>query len=227
MLILFICLTVLVSVMKIPSFAQVQSLLLTIFFLLFLPFPEARAKHCDTLSHLNAISSLTVDGKSMLSSSLLYSFATSSVICETVVPPDSLMDLTCFTFNNLSSCILHSMALSLSNSIKDIFYPGWLSLYLVEAASSVPILHKFCLDFLDYLVNSSLIDLTLQKTYKQHAYWSCFTCELAFDLSFDKVILKTLGHWHGLLTFGIGIPSLFLMKFPFVGYSSYCFPQML
>ena len=37
----------------------------------------------------------------------------------------------------------------------------WMALYLIEGASSVPILHKFCLEFLGYLVNST--DLILQK----------------------------------------------------------------
>ena len=69
-----------------------------------------RAKYCNTISYLHAISSPTVDKESSLSSSLLSSSATSSDVCETVVPPNSLMDLTCFTFNNLSSCNLHSMA---------------------------------------------------------------------------------------------------------------------
>ena len=45
--------------------------------------------------------------------------------CEIVVPPDSLMDLT---------CNLHSMAASFSDSVKDIYLP-WVALNLVEGAS--------------------------------------------------------------------------------------------
>ena len=58
-----------------------------------------RAECCDTPSHPHTVSSPTVDGESLLSSSLSSS-ATSLDVCETVVPPDSLKDLICFTFNN-------------------------------------------------------------------------------------------------------------------------------
>lgn len=86
-----------------------------------------RAKYCDTPSHLHAISSPTVCDKSLLSSSLLSSSATRLDVCETAVPPESLKDLTCFIFNRLSSCNLHSIAALFSDSVKDIFLP-WLAL---------------------------------------------------------------------------------------------------
>ena len=104
-----------------------------------------RAECCNTLSHPRTISSPTVDGESLLSSSLSSS-AASSDVCETVVPPDSLKDLICFTFNNLSSCNLHSMAASFSESVKDIYLP-WVALYLVERTSIEPNLHNLYLVF--------------------------------------------------------------------------------
>ena len=100
-----------------------------------------RAECCDTVSCLHAISSPTVNRESLSSSSSLSSSAASSDVCETVVPPDSLKDLICFIFNNLSSCNLHSMAASFSESMKDIYLP-WVTLYLVERTSIEPNLHN-------------------------------------------------------------------------------------
>ena len=104
-----------------------------------------RAECCDTPSYPNTVFSPTVDGESLLSSSSLSSSATSSDVCETVVP-DSLKDFTCFTFNNLSSCNLHSMAAPFSESVKDIYLP-WVALYLVERTSIKPNLHNLYLVF--------------------------------------------------------------------------------
>ena len=113
-----------------------------------------RAECCDIPSHPHTISSPTVDGESLLSSSS----AASSDVYETVVPPDSLKDLICFTFHNLSSCSLRSVAAPFSESVKDIYLP-WVALYLIERASIKPNLHNLYLDFLDHLMDSSLIGL--------------------------------------------------------------------
>ena len=107
-----------------------------------------------------------------------------------MVPPDSLKGLICFTFNNLSSCNLHSMATLFSDSVKDIYLP-WVTLYLVERASIEPNLHNLYLDFLDHLMDSSLIVLTLQKTHRHIVL--ALHADVSFDLSFDKAILKNLG----------------------------------
>ena len=61
-----------------------------------------------------------------------------------------------------------------------------MALYFVEQASIKPNLHNSYLDFLDHLVDSSLIGLTLQEIYRHidlplRAY-------LSSDLSFDKTI---------------------------------------
>ena len=87
-----------------------------------------RAECCNTVSCLHAISSLTVAEESLLSSSSLPSSVTSLDVCESVVPPDSLKDLICFTFSNLSSNNLHSMATCFSDSVKDIYLP-WVALH--------------------------------------------------------------------------------------------------
>ena len=61
-----------------------------------------------------------------------------------------------------------------------------MALYFVEQVSIKPNLHNSYLDFLDHLLDSSLIGLTLQEIYRHiglllHAY-------LSSDLSFDKTI---------------------------------------
>ena len=61
-----------------------------------------------------------------------------------------------------------------------------------------------CLVFLDVLVDSSLFSLVLQETYRLINL--AFHADLSFVLSFDKAILKNLGHWLGLQTLGRGIP---------------------
>ena len=78
------------------------------------------------LSLFQGISSPTsVDKEPSLSSSLLSSDNAGSGVCETVDPPDGLRDLSCFTFNNLSSCSLCSMVeqLQFSESVRDIGLP--------------------------------------------------------------------------------------------------------
>ena len=53
-------------------------------------------------------------------------------------------------------------------------------------------------------MDSSLIGLTLQETYRHIGL--ALHADLSFDLSFDKAILKNLGHWLGLQTLGRRIP---------------------
>ena len=81
----------------------------------------------DNLSLFQGISSPTSADKELsLSFSSLPSDVASSGVCETVAPPDGLKDLICFTFNNLSSCNLSSMVEQFSESVGDIYFPGWL-----------------------------------------------------------------------------------------------------
>ena len=53
-------------------------------------------------------------------------------------------------------------------------------------------------------MDSSLFGLTLQETYRHINL--AFHADLPFVLSFDKAILKNLGHWLGLQTLRRGIP---------------------
>ena len=97
------------------------------------------------------------------------------------------------------------MAASFSVSVKDIYLPcSWMALYLVERASIEPNLHNIYLDFLDHLMDSTLIGLTLQETYRHVGL--ALQADLSVDLSFDKAILKNLGRWLGLQTLGRGMP---------------------
>ena len=53
-------------------------------------------------------------------------------------------------------------------------------------------------------MDSPMVGLTLQETYKHIGL--ALHADMSFDLSFDKAILKNLGHWLGLQTLGRGIP---------------------
>ena len=117
----------------------------------------------------------------------------------------------CFTFNItylpvISTVWLHHFLII----VKDIiFYSPWVTLYLIEKAFIKPNLHNLYLNFLNHLVDSSLIDL-YQETIGI-AIGLALHVNLSFDLSFNKpAILKNLGHWLGLQTLGRGI--LFLLK---------------
>ena len=62
-------------------------------------------------------------------------------------------------------------------------------------------MHNLYLHFSDHLVDSSLIGLTLQETYRHIGL--ALHANLSFDLSFD---MKNHEHWLGLQTLGKGIP---------------------
>ena len=84
-------------------------------------FPRLRGV---VTSLFQGISSPTsADKEPSLSSSSFPSDDASSGVCETVAPPDGLKDLSCFTFNNLSSCNLSSMVEQFSESVGDIYFP--------------------------------------------------------------------------------------------------------
>ena len=69
-------------------------------------------------------------------------------------------------------------------------------------ASIEPNLHLLYLDFLNSFVDSSLAALVLQETYK--CIGSALQVDLSFDMSFDLMVLKNLGHWLGLRTIARG-----------------------
>ena len=54
-------------------------------------------------------------------------------------------------------------------------------------------------------MDSSLAALVLQETYKHIS--SALQVDLSFDVSFDSVVLKILGHWLGLQTIARGISA--------------------
>ena len=188
-LILLLYLTVLISALGIPPFVQVQPLFPMIFTLLFLPFPELSAA-IPSLISMQFPLPLWMDSHCCPLLYCLHLLPAWMSVRLHVVPPDSLKDLTCFTFNNLSSCNIHSMAASFSDSVMDIYLP-WVALDLVEQVSIKPNLHSLYLDSLDHLVDSSLIGLTLQETYNRHI-------SLALHGGFDKTstIVKNLDSWH-------------------------------
>ena len=93
LLILLLCLTVLISAMKVPS-GSISTFHDFHFAISSIP----TVKYCKAFSHLLTIFSPTLDGESLLSSSLLSSSTASSDVCKTVVLHESLMDFTCFTF---------------------------------------------------------------------------------------------------------------------------------
>ena len=60
------------------------------------------------------------------------------------------------------------------------------------------------LGFLDDIEDFYLTDLVLQETYKYIGF--ALITELRFNLSFDKNVLKNLGHWLGKQTIARSIP---------------------
>ena len=130
-------------------------------------------------------------------------------------PPDSLNDLTCFTFNNLSSYNLHSMVATFSDSVKDIICP-----------SIKPNLHNLYLVFWTIQwINLSLV-------------WHCRkpigilvslymrTCHLTFPLIRLFWWILGIGLVCKLLE-GVYL-ACFYKTLAFMGYSSrYCSPQRL
>ena len=107
----------------------------------------SKAESGGNLSLFQEISSSTsADKEPSFSSSSLPLEDANSGVCDTVAPPDGLKNLTCFTFNNLSSCNLSSMVEQFSESVGDIYLP-WVAVYLVKGASIEPNLHTLHLHF--------------------------------------------------------------------------------
>ena len=75
-------------------------------------FPVSKAECCSTMSHhYHEIPSLTVDRESLLS----FLSLSSTGVCEVVVPPDSLKDL--------SLCNLLSMVAEFLKLVRDVHLP--------------------------------------------------------------------------------------------------------
>ena len=58
-------------------------------------------------------------------------------------------------------------------------------------------------------MDSSFAALVLQETHKHIS--SALQVDLSFDVSFDLIVLKNLGHWLGLQTIARGIPAFVLL----------------
>ena len=123
--------------------------------------------------------------------------------CEAVEPSDDLKGLIYFAFNNLSPNSLLNTVAEISNVVTVVHWP-WVAEYMVYRASIEPNLHLLYLDFLNSFVDSSLAGLVLQEIYKRIS--SVLQTDLSFDVSFDSIVLKNLGHWLGLQTIAKGIP---------------------
>ena len=97
--------------------------------------------------------------------------------------------------------------------------------YLVKRATTEPNLHILHMDFLDNLVDSPLAGLVLQETYKHIGF--ALNADLSFHLSFDKVILKNLGHWLSLQTFARCVRVSVADLLNCGGHCHHCFQQRL
>ena len=108
----------------------------------------------------------------------LHLHATISNVCETVIPPDTLKDLIflpLITYLPVNCTVwLYHFLITVKNV--NLFYLPWVTSYLVEQLQAF-IQSNLQYLYLNHLVDSSLIGLTLQETYS-HSCWLCFTCGL-------------------------------------------------
>lgn len=122
------------------------------------------------------------------------------------LPPDSIQDKTAFIFNNLSQINMQAKCEELKEIMTKDYWP-WLSQYMVLKRASIEFnFHALYSNFLDALKNPDIIRLVTKETFRNIRV--LLRSDKGIENFSDRSLLKSLGHWLGMMTLGRNRPIL-------------------
>lgn len=131
-----------------------------------------------------------------------------------VIPPESVQDKVAFIINNLSQMNLPQKTEEFKEVVKEDFWP-WFAQYMVMKRASIePNFHTLYANFLDTLKIGELSKLVLRETFRNIKV--LLTSDKALANFSDRSLLKSLGHWLGMLTMAKNRPVLQIVSIRFV-----------
>ncbi|CAI9279427.1 unnamed protein product [Lactuca saligna] len=115
-------------------------------------------------------------------------------------PPSITRDRISFIFNTLSIANIEAKVEEFTKILEEPYYP-WFAQYLVmKRASSEPNFHKLFMSFLEKAHSKQLMEEVVQETYKNCKI--LLRSELIQTSSEQRLLLKNLGGWLGMITIG-------------------------
>lgn len=123
-----------------------------------------------------------------------------------VNPPEAVQDKVAFIINNLSQINLAQKTDEFKDVLKEDFWP-WFAQYIVMKRASIePNFHTLYANFLDTLKLTELSRLVLRETFRNIKV--LLRSDKALANFSDRTLLKSLGHWLGMLTIAKNKPIL-------------------
>ncbi|KAG0416949.1 hypothetical protein HPB47_006047 [Ixodes persulcatus] len=123
-----------------------------------------------------------------------------------VIPPESVQDRVSFIINNLSQMNLPQKTEEFKEVVKEEYWP-WFAQYLVMKRASIePNFHTLYANFLDTVKVPELSRLVIRETFRNIKV--LLTSDKALANFSDRSLLKSLGHWLGMLTMAKNRPIL-------------------
>ncbi|XP_077542745.1 CCR4-NOT transcription complex subunit 1 isoform X6 [Haemaphysalis longicornis] len=123
-----------------------------------------------------------------------------------VIPPEAVQDKVAFIINNLSQMNLPQKTEEFKEVVKEDYWP-WFAQYMVMKRASIePNFHTLYANFLDTLKIGELLKLVLKETFRNIKV--LLTSDKALANFSDRSLLKSLGHWLGMLTMAKNRPVL-------------------
>ncbi|XP_065187096.1 CCR4-NOT transcription complex subunit 1-like isoform X2 [Sycon ciliatum] len=123
------------------------------------------------------------------------------------LPPEAVQDRILFMFNNLSPKTLDEKVEEFKTHISSDHLP-WISQHLVmKRVTMEQNLHELYVSFLKDIGNPGLVELVLSETYRNiKVLLSAEKDSTGFS---DRLLLRNLGHWLGLMTLARNRPILY------------------
>lgn len=136
---------------------------------------------------------------------------------ETLKPPETTQDRVAFIINNLSQINLHQKTEEFRDVIaKEAKYHPWIAHYFVVKRASIELnFHTLYSNFIDLLKSNEITELIIRETFRNIKV--LLQNDKEVDNFNDRSLLKTLGHWLGMLTLAKSRPILSLdLNFKFL-----------
>lgn len=129
---------------------------------------------------------------------------------ETLKPPETTQDRVAFIINNLSQMNLHQKTEEFRDVIaKESKYHPWIAHYFVVKRASIELnFHTLYSNFIDLLKSNEITELIIRETFRNIKV--LLQNDKEVDNFNDRSLLKTLGHWLGMLTLAKSRPILAL-----------------
>lgn len=127
---------------------------------------------------------------------------------ETLKPPEATQDRVAFIINNLSQMNLHQKTEEFRDVIgKEAKYHPWIAHYFVVKRASIELnFHTLYSNFIDLLKCNEITELIIRETFRNIKV--LLQNDKEIDNFNDRSLLKTLGHWLGMLTLAKSRPIL-------------------